>query len=211
MKKYFIGVISLFFITWSYTFANTTYPVQPANNWLAEKVINYIFTDKWLEKNTTQEAKIEAAQAANKMSQLIIKSIKATWIAKDWFISDNEVKRLNTYMYNHYNKQMVKLHGDDERGKETWFHKIVNNWWISTWKIPVKRWYKKANRVADWIFHLWLFPTVNNKKILNEDGNKNVRWRLISRSLYALLKDDLNLKHWSKKAYYKSLKKKKRR
>jgi len=193
----------------SVTFANN-FPVEANNNWLAKKVINYIFTDTWLATKTSQEAKIEAANSANKMSELILKSIKDTNIAKDWFISNEDVKKLNTYMYKNYHKQMVELHWDDEKWVETWFHRIVNNWWKAKWKIPVKRKYKKANRVADWIFHLWLNKTVNQKKILNEDWNKNVRWRLISRSLYALLKDDLNLKYWSKKAYKKSLKKNKK-
>ena len=57
--------------------------------------------------------------------------------------------------------------------------------------------------MADGIFHLGLYQTVDKKKILNEDGNKNVRWRLISRALYDLAKDDLNLKSWSPKAYFK--------
>jgi len=184
------------------------YPVQATNNGLAKKVINYIFTDQGLAKHTTLEARIEAAKAANGMSELILQSIKDTWIAKDGFISDSEVKKLNTYMFNHYHDKMVTLHGDDEKGVETWFHKVVNNGGKMTWKIPVKRWYKKANRVADGIFHLGLYKTVNKRKILNEDWNKNVRWRLISRSLYVMYKDDLNLKHWSKKAYYKSLKNK---
>jgi hypothetical protein len=50
-----------------------------------------------------------------------------------------------------------------------------------------------------------LYPSVSTHKILNEDGNKNVRYRLIARGLYVLLKDDLNLKSWSKRAYYKPL------
>jgi len=184
------------------------YPVQPANNGIAKKVINRIFTDPGLKKNTTLEARIIAANSANKLSELIIKSIKNLWIEKDWFITDSEVKKLNSYMFKNYNKLVKELHGDDEKWKETWFHKVVNNGWIAKWKIPVKRWYKKANRVADWIFHLWLYPTVDNKKILNEDWNKNVRWRLISRALYVLLKDDLKLKSWSPKAYYKPIIKK---
>jgi hypothetical protein len=40
---------------------------------------------------------------------------------------------------------------------------------------------------------------------LNEDGKKNVRWRLIARALYVLLKNDLHLKDWSPKRYYRSL------
>jgi hypothetical protein len=53
------------------------YPVQPANNGLAKKVIEWIFTDPGLQQNTTLEDRIEAAKAANKMSELILQSIKA--------------------------------------------------------------------------------------------------------------------------------------
>jgi hypothetical protein len=115
------------------------------------------------------------------MSILILNSIKEMGMAKDWKISDSDVRKLNTYMFKKYHSEMVQLHWDDDKWKETWFHKVVNNWGKMKWKIPVKRKYKKANRVADWIFHLWLYKTKNRKKILNEDWNKNVRWRLISR------------------------------
>ena len=179
------------------------YPVQPANNGFAKKVIEYIFTDPGLAKNTTLEDRIVAAKAANQMSQLILNSIKALGLEKDGFITDAEVKKLNTYMYQHYHNQMVKLHWNDEKGQETGFHRIVNDGWVTKWYIPLKRKYKSANRIADGIFHLGLYPTVNNHKILNEDGNKNVRWRLISRWLSTYLKEDLNLKGWSKRAYYK--------
>jgi len=179
------------------------YPIQPANNGLAKKTIEYIFTDTGLAANTTEDARVEAAKSANEMSELIVKSIKDMGIANDGFLSDNEMKELNTYMFQKYHNEMVKLHWDDEWKIETGFHKVVNNGGVTKWYIPLKRHYKKANRIADGIFHLGLYATVNNKKILNEDGNKNVRWRLISRGLYVLLKDDLNLKGWSKKSYYK--------
>ena len=91
------------------------YPVQPANNGIAKRVIQWIFTDKGLAQKTTQEARIEAAQSANALSELILKSIKETGIANDGYISDNDVRALNQYMYDHYHKQVMKLHGDDEK------------------------------------------------------------------------------------------------
>jgi len=198
-----VGVI-VSSLVWASSFA-ADYPVQPANNGLAKKTIEWIFTDPGLQKNTTEEDRIVAAKAANEMSQLIIKSIKDLGIADDGFITDSEAVQLNTYMYEHYHDQMVKLHWDDERNLETGFHRVVNDGWEDLWYIPLKRHYKKANRISDGIFHLGLYPSVSTHKILNEDGNKNVRYRLIARGLYVLLKDDLNLKSWSKKAYYKPL------
>ena len=182
-----------------------SYPVQPANNGIAKRVIQWIFTDKWLAQKTTQEARIEAANSANVLSDLIVRSIKEMGIAKDGYISDEDVRKLNQYMYEHYHNQVMKLHGDDEKvvkvinGKrrkvkiETWLHRVINNGATAVWKIPVKRGYKKANRVIDGIFHLWLNKTVNKKRILNEDWNTNVRWRLINKALNYFLKDDLNL------------------
>ena len=80
---------------------------------------------------------------------------------------------------------------------------MINDGGTAVWKIPLKRGYKKANRIVDGVFHLGLYPTVNKRHILNEDGNKNVRWRLISRALDMCLKDYLNLhkpaKHHRKK------------
>ena len=196
------SVLTLSFV--STTFA-VEYPVQPVNNGIAKKVVQWIFTDEGLAKKTTLDARIEAANAANGLSELILKSIKETGIAKDGYISDNDVRALNQYMYDHYHEQVMKLHGDDEKevkiinGKkrkvkiETWLHRVINNGATAVWKVPVKKGYKKANRVVDGMFHLGLYKTVNKRKILNEDGNKNVRWRLINKTLNMLLKDDLNL------------------
>ena len=214
-----LGLISL-------TTYGANYPVQPANNWIAKRVINRIFTDPGLAKHTTLEARIEAANAANELSKLIVKAVKETWVAKDGYISNSDVKKLNTYMYNHYHNLVVKYHWDDEKKViklpnwkkkrikiETGLHKVINNGWTAIWKIPVKKWYKKANRVVDWIFHLGLYPTVNQRRILNEDGNKNVRRRLISKALNMLLKDDFNLhskkKHRKHKKHHNKKKHKK--
>jgi len=203
-QKTLVASLVVWSLMLSSSFASD-YPVQPVDNGLAKKTINWIFTDPGLQKNTTEEARIIAAQDANKMSEIIVNSIKKLWLADDGFLTEAEMRQLNTYMYNNYHEEMVKLHGDDEWKLETGFHKVVNDGGEDKWYIPLKRHYKKANRIADGIFHLGLYPTVNNHKILNEDGNKNVRWRLISRGLYVLLKDDLNLKSWSKRAYYKPL------
>ena len=167
--------------------------VQPVNNGIAQKVIQWIYTDPELQQNVTNDAKAEAAQSANQMSTLILRAIRNTGIANDRYISDDEVRMLNDYMYQHHHQAMVRYHGDDEHGIETGFHRVVNNGATSIWRIPVKRGYKKVNRAADGLFHLGLHKTVNHKKILNEDGNKNVRWRLISKTLYFLLKEDLHL------------------
>jgi len=181
------------------------YPVQPANNPMAKKAIQRIFTDPGLLKHTTEDARIEAAQAVNGLSKLVLKSIEETGIAKDGRISDEDVRRLNQYMFEHYHEQVMKLHGDDERvvkvinwkrrrvHVETWLHRVINNGGTAVWKIPLKREYKKANRIVDGVFHLGLFKTVSTRHILNEDGNRNVRWRLISRALDMCLKDELNL------------------
>ena len=203
MKKIKSVLLILTGIFVSFTYA-TNYPVEPANNGLAKKVISRIFTDPGLQKNTTLEDRIVAAKAANRMSELILQSIRVLGIANDWFITEDEVKKLNDYMYKHYHNLMVSLHWDDERWIETGFHRVVNNWGVQKWYIPLKRKYKKANRIADGIFHLWLYPTKDPKRILNEDGNKNVRWRLIARWLSVYLKKDLGIKSWSKKAWLKS-------
>ena len=205
LRAFIVGSMVWIAIASSNAFAQD-YPVQPVNNPIAKKVIQWIFTDPGLQKHTTIDARIEAAKAANWLSKLVIKSIKETGIAKDGWISDEDVRKLNQYMYEHYHNQVMKLHGDDYKktivlpnGKkkrvkvETWLHRVINNGWTTVWKIPVKKWYKKANRVVDGVFHLGLYQTVNKRRILNEDGNKNVRWRLINKALNMCLKDYLHL------------------
>lgn len=213
------SVLWLAFVA-SSTFA-VEYPVQPVNNPMAKKVIQWIFTDEGLLKHTTKDARIEAANSANALSELVIKSIKETAIAKDGWISNSDVRKLNQYMFEHYHEQIKKLHGDDYRktiilpnGKkkrvkvETWLHRVINNGATAVWKIPVKKGYKKANRVVDGVFHLGLYATVNKRRILNEDGKKNVRWRLISKALNMCLKDYLNLHKPVKKHKHRKHKRK---
>jgi len=107
IKKTIISIAilssSIFWI--SSVSANNNEIVTPDNG-LAKKVINWIYTDQGLLKNTTEDARAEAAKNANEMSKLIVKSIKDLEIEQDGFITESEVRKLNTYMFEKYHSTL---------------------------------------------------------------------------------------------------------
>lgn len=146
------------------------------NNKIAVAAYKWIMNDAWLKKNVTLDDKLDAVHDSNIMADIIYKSIKATkiWLGKNGYTAD-DIKKLDHYIYEHYNSVMIRYHGNDENTYQTWYHKIQNNW--ATWKIMI--WWRERNAintVIDSFYHLWLFDVLNNNRILNEDGNKNARW-----------------------------------
>jgi len=89
------------------------------------------------------------------------------------------MKKLNTYMYEHYHNEMLKYHGNNEKWEEWGFHLVqwdgarqqITIWWRTR---------NAINTVIDSFTHFGLFPTKNKKRILNEDGNKNASWKVLA-------------------------------
>jgi len=150
-----------------------------------DKVITIINNDKRLKRRVSQEDRDEAIACAKQMNQIILEGIIATGIANDKKLSIADIRELNDYIYHNYHDEWIVLHGNDEDGEETGFHKVVND------GAKTRIFGKNAiNRVFDSIYHLG-FETHFKNRLLNEDGNKNASYKNVSKWLNALLKNEL--------------------
>ncbi len=149
-----------------------------------DKIVPYIYNDEGLLYRVSMEDIRAGAKAANGMNMLIVEAIKATGAAQDNYISIEEVKALNQYLVENYAAEWAELHGDDEDGEETGYHRIQNDGAVG---IMENR--NTINNLADGIYHLG-FPTRFDNNLENEDGNKNVTFSNVAYWLNKSLKKD---------------------
>jgi len=149
-----------------------------------DKIIPYIYNDEGLLRKVSMEDIRVASSAANEMNKLLIEAIKTTGVASDDYISTDEVKELNQYLVTNHKERWAELHGDDEDDAETGYHRIQNDG-----ALGVIHNQNTINKLADGIYHLG-FETDNDKRLVNEDGNKNVSFKNVSYWLNKSLKTD---------------------
>jgi len=149
-----------------------------------DKIIPYIYNDEGLLRKVSMEDIRVASSAANEMNKLLIEAIKTTGVASDDYISTDEVKELNQYLVTNHKERWAELHGDDEDDTETGYHRIQNDG-----ALGVIHNQNTINKLADGIYHLG-FETDNDKRLVNEDGNKNVSFKNVSYWLNKSLKTD---------------------
>lgn len=149
-----------------------------------DSFIDIIYTDPGLQKRISTGDMREGAAAANGMNHIIIDSIMATGIANDGEFTKADMQTLNQYIFANYEEEWAVLHGDDEDGEETGFHLVQSD------GAKTKLLEKNAiNKIADGLYHLGFEG--NNKRLLNEDGNNNVRLKVLARWMNALLAEEL--------------------
>ncbi len=159
-----------------------------ANNSGLDVIIKIIQEDKSLHYKTSPQDRAIAIRSAKQMNRIILKSIRQTKIARDGKISPSDVSILNRHIVDLYAKKWKKLHGDDEKGKETGFHRVQKD------GAKTMIFGKNAiNNVFDGIYHLG-FATNHKKRLKNEDGKKNKNFKKIARYLNTLLKEELRNK-----------------
>ncbi len=146
-----------------------------------DRIIHIIYNDKRLNKNVSTEDLRVAARCANEMNKIIVEAVYATGVIDDGKITKDEILVLNQYIVENYQDEWAQLHGDDEEGEETGFHRVVNNGGKT--KIFGRN---AINRVFDGIYHLGI-PTPYPRHLANEDGNKNISFKKAARWLTKLL------------------------
>jgi hypothetical protein len=167
-------------------FVNPNYQeVQGTTGTSFDKMIPYIYNDEGLIYHVSMEDIREGARTANEMNKLIVEAIKATGIAEDDYISMDDIKAINKYLVENHASEWVELHGDDEDGEETGYHRIQND---GASGIMNNR--NTINSLADGIYHLG-FPTRFKDNLENEDGNKNVSFSNVAYWLNKSLKKDI--------------------
>lgn len=150
-----------------------------------DQIIEMIYTDARLAKRVSTTDIREASRSANAMNKLIIEAIIATDSASDGGIGVTDAKNINQYLVANHADEWAVLHGDDEEGEETGFHRVQND------GAKTRIFGKNAiNNVADSIYHLG-FKTTDNR-LRNEDGNKNKRFRKVASWLNLFLIDDFS-------------------
>lgn len=149
------------------------------------QIIDIIHSDPRLQRKTTAADRIEAADSAKQMNDMILEAIYASGLANDGVISTADIREVNNYLVENYLDYWASLHGDDEEGYETGFHLVQNN------GARTKLFGKNAiNKVADSIYHLG-FETHYKNRLMNEDEQKNRSFAKVAKWVEALLLEDI--------------------
>jgi hypothetical protein len=149
-----------------------------------DQIVNLITADEGLNKKVATSEIRAGALAADQMNALIIEAIQATGVANNGDISQADLRDINTWLRTNHLADWTLLHGDDEDCEETGFH-LVQNDGASTSLFGRNA----VNTVADGIYHLGFM--INDRKLLNEDGNDNASLSSVSEWLNNLLATDL--------------------
>ena len=106
------------------------------------------------------------AAAANGLNSLIVAAATATGAASDGTFTVNEVVAMNEWIRANHLTEWTALHGDDENGAETGYHRVQNDGSNVNY-----RGQNLLNTVADGVYHMGF--EIQNGQFLNEDGNAN--------------------------------------
>ena len=131
-----------------------------------DQLVDSMSTDLGLNGRVSDQDLLNGNKAANAMNQIITKAVKETGAAPEGVFSVDDVKAINAYIRANHLEEWIKLHGDDEGGKETGFHLIQNDGASERYRGD-----NLTNTVADGIYHLGF--KIQGDNILNEDGNAN--------------------------------------
>ena len=149
-----------------------------------DQLVNLITTDSGLIRNIATSDIYAGAMAADAMNGLIVSAIRATNAADGARIDSDEVRELNAWLRANHLSQWTTLHGDDEDQTETGFHRVQND------GANTDLFGRNAvNTVADGLYHLGFL--IEDKRLQNEDGDKNASLNQVSEWLNGLLAGDL--------------------
>ena len=148
-------------------------------------IVNVILTDRGLLRKVPTSDLRAGAEAANEMNNLIVEAIKTEGLGNDKKLTTADIRTINNYLVANHVEKWAELHGDDEDGEETGYHRVQNDG-------AKTRMYADnvMNTIADGIYHLG-FETNRKDRLLNEDGNKNQRFEKVAWWLDSSLKQDL--------------------
>ncbi len=139
-----------------------------------DAIVDIIMNDSGLKSHITASDIAEGAAAADAMNHIIVDAMKAVGATNDGKIDSLDIYRMNDWIRSDAGRlaEFVALHGDDERGSETGYHKIVNDG--ANTKMGVMN---VVNDVADGIYHI--SNENNGYRFEDEDGNLDVHVRTV--------------------------------
>ena len=131
-----------------------------------DRLTDMMRLDPGLAVKTSAAGINDGLAAADGILHLYGEAIAATGINNDGWISKNDLRLINSWVRNNRYDRFLALHGDDEKGVETGFHKIQNNGGTTQFFGR-----NLINTVADGMFHIGF--EIRGENFLNEDGNTN--------------------------------------
>ena len=150
-----------------------------------DMIVNVILTDRGLlRKVPTSDLRV-GAKTADEMNHLIVEAIKAEGLGNDKKLTTADIRTINNYLVENYAEKWAELHGDDEDGEETGYHRVQNDG--ATTRLYADN---VMNSIADGIYHLGYKTNLRNR-LVNEDGNANKRFEKVAWWLDSSLKKDL--------------------
>lgn len=151
-----------------------------------DSIISIIYNDVGLNKRISTGDMRNGAAAADAMNQILVEAIKKTGVADDGTFSANDIRIISQYIQDNHYETWLLHHGDDEAGEETGFHLVQSDG-------ARTRLFKRnaINKIADGIYHLGFGTNANGRRLINEDGNKNVAVKRVAKWLNQLLEADL--------------------
>ena len=150
-----------------------------------DMIVNVILNDRGLLKKVPTSDLRAGATTADAMNHLIVEAIKAEGLGNDKKLTTADIRTVNNYLVTNYAEKWAELHGDDEDGEETGYHRIQNDG--ATTRLYADN---VMNTIADGIYHLG-FATNRSDRLLNEDGNANQRFEKVAWWLNSSLQKDL--------------------
>jgi Ca2+-binding RTX toxin-like protein len=131
-----------------------------------DQFVGYIYRDPGL-AGATDSLDINAgASAADQLNHLIIRAAQATGAAADGVFTADEVVAMNTYIRANFLPEWTALHGDDEPGYETGYHRVQNDGSNLQYRGD-----NLLDTVADGVYHMGF--EIRDGRFLNEDGDPN--------------------------------------
>lgn len=149
-----------------------------------DRLVNLITADAGLNQKIALADIQAGARAADALDGILLQAIRATGVANDHTLTTGDMRDLNAWIRAHKLAEWTALHGDDEEGLETGFHRVQNDG--ATTQIDGRN---AVDSVADGIYHLGF--EICDGRLLNEDGDANARLSKVADWLNQLLATDL--------------------
>ena len=131
-----------------------------------DQLIDAIQIDPGLAGANTATDIAAGAAAANGMNRIIVEAAAAVGAASDGVFTVDEVRAMNTWIRANRLTEWTDLHGDDENGTETGFHRVQNDGGNLQYRGKAL-----IDTVADGLYHLGF--EIQGDNFVNEDGNAN--------------------------------------
>jgi Ca2+-binding RTX toxin-like protein len=150
-----------------------------------DQVIGWIARDPGLLGNTEAGAVAEGLSAADGLNQLIEEGLKAIGSAGKAVLLSSDLVALNSWLRSDPNRlaHFISLHGDDDNGVSTGFHRIQNDGGNHTFRDQ-----PLINTILDGVYHFG-FAIDATGNFRNEDGTSNARVSDVAVWLTALRSD----------------------